>query len=222
LNSIPLHPGLALIFDMDGVLIESTAIHTQAWIEYLRRLDIPSDGILERMHGKRNDQIVRDIWNDSLSAEEVFAHGAAKERLYRELMAPELESRLVPGVREFLAGSSGVPRAVASNAEPANLEFVLQGAGLGRHFSVRIDGQQATHPKPDPEVFLLAAERLGVRPGACIVFEDSEAGVEAARRAGMRAAGIETTLRPVPDCGLSVRDFRDPRLLPWLTSLQPL
>ena len=152
--------------------------------------------------------------------EVVDAHGEAKERIYRELMAPVLEQHLVPGVREFLARRGATPCAVASNAEPENIDFVLDLGRFRASFDAVVNGHEVTHPKPHPEAYILAAERIGKRPQDCVVFEDSAAGVAAARSAGAKVAGIETTLRPVPETDISVRDFRDPALWRWLQQLK--
>jgi beta-phosphoglucomutase len=218
---VPPLANLAFIFDMDGVLIDSTDIHTRAWELYLEQHGVDANGVLERMHGKRNDEIVLDLLGSDLPPAEVHAHGAAKELLYRELMAPVLEQHLVPGIRAFLDASRHLPCAVASNAEPANLDFVLDRAALRPHFRVVVDGHQVERPKPFPDMYLRAAGKLGVPPRNCIIFEDSEGGVQAARLAGARVVGIETTLHPVPDVDLSIPDFRDPRLLVWLRTQQP-
>ena len=219
------HPGkvvelsrFALIFDMDGVLVDSTEVHTQAWTAYLRGLGIAANGVLGRMLGKRNDEIVADLIGKDLPAEVVFEHGAAKERMYRQMMAPRLERYLVPGVREFLEATRGAKRAVASNAEPENIDFVLDGARLRPYFDAVVDGHQVVRPKPDPEVYLVAMARLGVTPAESIIIEDSMAGVTAARASGARVVGVETTMRPVAGVDVSVRDFHDPRLRDWLTS----
>ena len=126
-----------------------------------------------RMYGKRNDQIVRDFFGESLSAEEVAARGAAKEQLYREMIRGRLEEILVPGVRAFLERYRSFPKAIATNAEPANVDFLLDRADLRRYFQAVVDGHQVTHPKPHPEVYLRAAEKLGAAPRDCIVMEDS-------------------------------------------------
>ncbi|MCS7041749.1 MAG: HAD family phosphatase [Bryobacteraceae bacterium] len=212
-------PGLAFLFDMDGVLIESTGMHTRAWEEYLARHGIPSAGVMEKMLGKRNDQIVRVLWGPEITEDEVFRHGAEKERLYRELMEPVFEEHVVKGVREFVlaASAAGVPCALATNAEPANVEFVLGRTGLRDCFRAIVDGHQVQRPKPDPEVFLTAAARLGVPPHNCIIFEDSPGGLEAARASGGRVVAVLTTLREAPAADLAVRDFLDPSLLPWLS-----
>jgi HAD superfamily hydrolase (TIGR01509 family) len=201
---------------MDGVLVDSMPLHTQAWEAYLSRQGLDPTTVARARHGSRNDHIVQELFGSGLSPGEVHEHGEAKERIFRELMAPLLEEFLVPGLREFLAVLDGVPCAVASNAEAANLDFVLDNARLRAHFPVVVDGHMVTHPKPHPEIYLLAAVRLGVEPSRCIVIEDSLTGVRAGLAAGMAVAGIETTLSPVPETGVSVKDFRDPRLCGWI------
>src|SRR5579884_1839121 len=178
-------PGWALIFDMDGVIVDSMPMHTKAWRAYLKRMGIDSDDDLaRRMHGRRNDELVAELIAADLPPQTVFEHGAAKERMYREMMSPVLSAHLVPGVTEFLDACEGAPMAVATNAEPANVDFVLDGADLRRCFQAIVDGHQVARPKPHPDVYLRAAELLKTPPERCIVFEDSPAGVAAARSAG--------------------------------------
>jgi len=209
---------LALIFDLDGVIIDSMPLHTEAWRIYLDRLGIaatPSE-IEPRMHGKRNDDIVADFISAQLAPAEVFAHGAAKERLYRDLMRPQLQRYLVPGVGEFLSRWQSLPLAVASNAEPENVDLVLDAAGLRHRFRVIVDGHQVARPKPFPDVYLRAAELLGIPASRCIVFEDSPTGVEAALSAGMRVVGVQTHSADLVGVDLGVSDFQDAKLDPWL------
>ena len=207
----------AFIFDMDGVIVDSNPLHRLAWEEYNRRHGIETtEDMQQRMYGKRNDQIVRDFFGESLSDDEVFAHGAQKEALYREMLGPRLESALVPGLKEFLARHRGVPAAVATNAEPANVDFVLANAGLREYFGPIVDGHQVANPKPHPEVYLRAAELLGVAPEHCVVFEDSHAGVQAGLAAGMRVVGVTTTHPDLEGVSLLIRHFNDPVLEAWL------
>jgi len=201
---------------MDGVIVHSTPLHNRAWEIYLARHGRPSGDIEARMHGLRNDDIVRDYFGDDLDDDTVHRHGADKEALYRELMRPELERWLVPGVREFLSAHTPVAKAVASNAERANIDFVLSEAALGAHFSHVVDGHQAERPKPFPDIYLAAARLLGVDPANCIVFEDSLAGAQAAHEAGTRVVGLTTTLPELPRVTLAVPDFRAPALADWL------
>jgi len=223
-EKLTLSRGLALIFDMDGVMLHSTDLHMQAWIAYLERHGVEDTSVIFRMLGKRNDQIVHEIFGADLSEADVMEHGAAKERLYRELMTPVLEQSYVAGVRELLraAHGCGIPLALATNAEPLNVDFVLDHAGLRPLFSAIVDGSQVTHAKPHPEIFLTAASRIGVEPRNCVIFEDSPGGIQAALSAGGRVVGLLTTEKEYPQAALTMPDFTDPKLLPWLAQQKPL
>ncbi len=215
---LTLNPELALIFDLDGVVIDSMPTHTLAWERYLEANGIDPSNVEARMHGKRNDDLVRDLFGSHLSDSAVFEHGAAKERLFRELIGAPLEAKLVPGIREFLAeASKTVPLAVGTNAEPANVDFTLNGAGIRQYFRAIVDGSQVARAKPAPDVYLRGAELLGVDPGNCIVFEDSPVGIAAARAAGMRVVGLLTHASSLDNVDLAVRDFVRPELASWLS-----
>jgi HAD superfamily hydrolase (TIGR01509 family) len=219
----PLHisPGIALIFDMDGVIIDSNSIHTVAWKRYLAQFQLEIPDLEQRMYGRRNDEIVRDFFGDSLPPAEITRRGAQKERIYRELMASEVHQRLVPGVVDFVRSVTGIPLALATNAEPDNVSFVLDAAGIASSFRAVIDGHQVEFAKPHPEIYLRAAELLLTAPEDCIVFEDSFTGTEAARRAGARVVGVKTSHDSFTDIDFSIRDFRDPDLIPWLSQQKP-
>ena len=146
----------------------------------------------------------------------MFAHGAAKEALYREMLAPRLTETLVPGLRAFLERHAAMLKAIATNAEPPNVEFVLQKAGLAPFFSAVVNGHQVANPKPHPDVYLRAAELLGIPSQNCVVFEDSHGGVAAGLAAGMRVIGITTTYADLPGTSLLARDFNDPAIDTWL------
>jgi len=208
---------LALILDMDGVIIDSNPIHRQVWALYNRRFGIDTDEAMQqRMYGRRNDEIVRDFFGEHLTPDEVRAHGAAKERLFRETIAPQINEALVPGVREFLERHHERRIGLATNAEPANVEFLLDTTELRRYFQVVVDGHQVRNPKPHPEIYLRAADLLGSAPADCVVFEDSVAGIQSARAAGMSVVGVRTTLAVLPPVDLEIDDFNSPRLEHWL------
>ena len=209
--------GLALIFDMDGVIVHSNPLHCQAWAAFNRRYGLETTpGMLERMYGRRNDQIVRDFFGEGLAEDEVAARGAAKEEIYREMLGDRMEESLVPGLRPFLELYRGAPMALASNAEPQNVNFVLDRAGLRQYFRVVVDGHQVSHPKPHPEIYLRAAELLVIAPANCIVLEDSYTGVAAARAAGMRVAGLGTTYVNLPGADTMADNFCNGILTSWL------
>jgi len=126
--------GLAVILDMDGVIIHSNPVHRVAWERFNARYGLAtSEAMHERMYGKRNDEIIRDFYGD-LGEEEIRRRGAAKEELYRSLVAGGLERHLVPGVRKFLQKLGNTPVGLGTNAERANVDFLLDGAEIRRFF----------------------------------------------------------------------------------------
>ena len=181
----PLAPGLALIFDMDGVIVDSNPLHREAWEAFNRRYGLETtDDMHAFMYGKRNDEIVRGFYGAALPDDEVAARGYAKEALYRELAHGRLEEMLVPGIRDFLEMYRQSPLAVASNGEPANVRLIVEETGLLPYFRTVVDGHQVHNAKPHPEIYLRVADILGVLPANCIVFEDSHTGVQAGPRQG--------------------------------------
>lgn len=212
--------GVAFIFDLDGVLVHSMPSHVEAWREYLLDKGVQVDDLEGAMHGKRNSDLVREWFGDHLTEDVVLGHGAAKERLWRELMVREgVERYRVLGVDEFLERHSAVPKAIGSNAEAENIDFVLDRFDLRRYFQVVVNGYQVARAKPAPDIYLKAAELLKVQPRNCIVFEDSPVGVEAARAAGMYVAGIKTTAAEFADVDYQATDFTDPNLDHWIRTI---
>jgi beta-phosphoglucomutase len=208
---------IALIFDMDGVIVDSNAMHRESWEAFNRRYGLETtEEMHQRMYGRRNDQIVRDFYGDGIPALEVDARGRAKEQLYREMMTGRTEELLVPGLRAFVERHRDLPLAVASNAEPENVAFILEEAGLRPYFRVVVDGHQVLNPKPHPDVYLRAAELLETDPANCVVFEDSHSGAAAAVAAGMRVIGVRTTYVNLPGTLLTIDNFLSGDLESWL------
>lgn len=202
---------------MDGVIVDSNPIHRESWAAFNRRYGLETtETMFQRMYGRRNDDIVRDYFGDHLQPEEITARGKAKEQLYREMVADRIEEILVPGLRQFLETHQAAAMAVASNAEPENVDFLLDRAGLRKYFRAVVDGHQVRNPKPHPDIYLRAAELLGVAPSNCIVFEDSHSGVAAAVSAGMRVIGVSTTEGNLPGTYLTIDNFLNTDLDPWL------
>ncbi|HXF27320.1 MAG TPA: HAD family phosphatase [Bryobacteraceae bacterium] len=218
-------PGLFFLFDLDGVIVDSMPMHNEAWRIYLNKRGLTPDArdIDSTMHGRRNDEIVRHFFGAHLTIDEIEAHGAEKELLFRDMMNAELERHLVPGVREFLSETTDVPAAVVSNAERSNIDFVLDGAGLRWRFQAVVDGHQVAHAKPAPDLYLKAAELLGAPLSQCVVFEDSPAGIAAGRASGACVIGVATHpaihTNELPKVDLVIQDFRDPVLVPWLSGI---
>jgi beta-phosphoglucomutase len=208
----------ALLFDMDGVIVHSMPFHIRAWNQYLAQHNIDANHLNARMHGKHNHDLIREYFGDSLPHAEIQRIGNEKEALYRQLIAPTLEQELVPGLRAFLDDHRATPKAVASNAEPANVNFVLDQAALRSYFPVALDGYQVERGKPDPEIYLKAASLLEIEAADCIVFEDSQAGIDAGLAAGMTVVGINTNHAALHGIAVEASDFLDSRLLDWLQS----
>lgn len=184
----------ACIFDMDGVLIDSGAHHRKAWAALLHELRVaPAEPEFWRLTiGRPAEEAVPLLLGRSMSAEEARQLALRKRELYADFSARGVD--LVAGVGAFVAAlaRAGVPRAVGTSASSTDAFPLLREVGLGRYFDVVVTAEDVRWGKPDPEVYLLAARRIGVSPGECVVFEDSLVGVQAARRAGMRAIGVAT------------------------------
>ncbi|GAP08215.1 haloacid dehalogenase superfamily, subfamily IA, variant 3 [Anaerolinea thermolimosa] len=187
----------AYIFDMDGTLIDNMGFHGAIWSEFLASLGAPVDRetFFRRTVGKVNAEILRDLYRADLSDAEIEELSRRKEQLYRQRFAPLITQKAVPGVREFLqkAHQRGISMAVATSAGLENTRFILDGLGITAYFSALVTSEDVHRGKPDPEIFLIAAQKLGVPPEACLVFEDSPAGLEAAHRAGMVSVALATT-----------------------------
>jgi beta-phosphoglucomutase len=186
----------ALIFDMDGTLVHNMPIHNQAWQDTLAEVGVHIDQqeFNRLTTGKKTQEILRMYLGSQLSDSELAYWGDRKETLYRERFACCREP--LPGLLHLLdqARALGIPMAVASAAPPGNIDFILDELDLRRYFQVVVGGHDVQHGKPHPEIFLKSARMLGIEPVRCLVFEDALTGIEAARRAGMHAVLICTTI----------------------------
>ena len=186
---------LGAIFDWDGVIVDSSRAHEEAWELLGRETGRPlPEGHFKRSFGRKNDEIIPQILGWPVSAPEIVRLGRRKEELYRHVLREQGIAPL-PGVREFLVSlqSAGIPCAVGSSTERLNIDTIMAGIGLGEYFTAIVSADDTTRGKPDPQVFLLAAQRIDVLPANCAVFEDAFAGLEAARAGGMKAVGVATT-----------------------------
>jgi beta-phosphoglucomutase len=184
----------AVLFDMDGVLVASGPAHAASWRVLARRHGIElSDERFRETFGLTSRDIVRIIWGNHLSDDQVRAIDDEKERIYRELITGMIP--LTIGVREMLDGlrAAGCVLAVASSGPRENVELVLCESRLEPYFACTVCGDEVRRGKPAPDCFLLAAERCGASPAACVVVEDAAVGIEAALAAGMKVAGFAGT-----------------------------
>lgn len=196
-----------VLFDWDGVIIDSSSQHERSWelLASERGLMLP-EGHFKAGFGKKNEIIIPTLgWG--VDPQVIRELADRKEELYRELVATE-GVLILPGALELLEALKlqGIPRAVGSSTPRENLDALFAATRLDLLFDAVVCGSDVTHGKPDPEVFLAGAMKLGLLPRRCIVIEDAFAGIEAARRGGMKVVGVATTnpLESLEICDLAV------------------
>jgi beta-phosphoglucomutase family hydrolase len=183
----------AVLWDLDGVLVDTAPFHFQAWQELFQSVGKGfADADFRRSFGLRNDAILRDILGE-LTPAEVERLARRKEELYRD----KIEGRVtaIPGAVDLLRRLQqwGRKMAIVSSTPRENVRVVLRSLGLEGAFEAVVAEEDAPKGKPDPQGFLVAAEKLGVEAGECVVIEDAPGGVEAAKTAGMRCIGLTTS-----------------------------
>ena len=180
----------ALIFDMDGTMIDSMPWHQKSWIAFCERrgLDIDVPDLMRRTTGRTGIECMRELFG-AVSDAQAQAFVDEKEGIYRELFAPVFAE--IAGFKAFLgqAQSRGLAVGVGTAGDRHNQAFAYEHLALGQTLTT-VGGDEGLPGKPEPAIFLEVARRLGVAPEHCLVFEDAPLGIEAARRAGMRAVGI--------------------------------
>jgi beta-phosphoglucomutase family hydrolase len=185
----------AIIFDMDGVLVDSNPFHLRKWADLFRAHGIPFDEqeLPKIVLGPPNEVTFRRYLGNDLTREQLAELGEELETNFRREIGPR--ARAFPGVRRFIeeCHAQGIAMAVASAAIAKNVNFLISALGLRDYFRAVLAVDETTHSKPDPEIYLKTAEKLGVDPAACVVFEDSFVGIEAAKRAGMKCVAIAST-----------------------------
>ncbi len=184
----------ALIFDMDGTMVDNMMIHHRAWQRKLEEngLTLSLEEVKEKIHGVNYEILVR-LFGDRFSDEERIRISNEKEAEYRKIYANEVQ--LVDGLLDFLIKqkSLGTPMAVASAAPKENVDFILDSLELRPFFTVIQHAGNVTKGKPDPEIFLNTAKLLNRKPDECLVFEDSPTGALSASRAGCDVVVVTTT-----------------------------
>lgn len=184
-----------VIFDWDGVVIDSSAQHVRSWELLAEEIGKPlPDGHFKKGFGKKNQEIIPNLLRWSDDPIEIERLGDRKEELYRELVRDQ-GVRVLPGARELLAAlrEAGIPRSVGSSTPLSNLNALFAATGLGELFDAVVCGDDVKNGKPAPDVFLLAAQKLGLDPAGCLVIEDAHVGIAAAHAAGMKVLAVATT-----------------------------
>lgn len=180
---------------MDGVLVDNKEAHVEAFVVFCKRYGVDIAGVdLSWMYGKGNDEIIPGLLpQDIIDRHGIRELSDVKESIYREIYASTMEP--VPGLVQFLEDlhANGVRIAVGSSAPVENVDFVLEGLGIRKYFSVFVNGDMVKRAKPDPAIYLLSIEKLGLPASECLVMEDSFAGIESANGAGIKVVALATT-----------------------------
>ena len=187
-----------LIFDMDGTLIDSNPTHKQAYSQFLDRygFKLTDDDFIQYISGRMNPEIIKHFFGDDTPPERIHELTEEKETLFQSLYAPHIEP--INGLIPFLntVREAGFLMVLATSAPMMNVRFVFDHLPIEQFFTAIISEQDVAVGKPDPTVFQLAAKRVMASPAQCLVFEDSQPGVEAAHQAGMKVIVLTTTHQP--------------------------
>jgi beta-phosphoglucomutase len=204
---------LAVIFDMDGVLVDTYQAHYRSWVAMAEREGFTfTEAQFAPTFGRTSREIIGHFWGSELSDHRIAEMDSAKEAAFREIIDNDFPA--MPGARKLIdsLADEGFALAVGSSGPPENVAMVLERLGVRERFQAVVTGMDVTRGKPDPQVFLLAAERLDVSPALCVVVEDAPAGVAAARAAGMKSVGLVSTGRTpeeLHDADLVVRQLSE-------------
>lgn len=184
----------ACIFDLDGVIVDTAKYHYLAWKRLAEELGFEfTEEQNERLKGvsrMKSLEILLEIGNRKFDEEEKLKLADKKNNWYKEYISTMKEDEILPGTKEFLENvrASGIKTALGSVSK--NSMTILNNLKLIKYFDAVIDGNKVSNAKPDPEVFLLGASEVNIDPKNCVVFEDAQAGIEAAINAGMYSIGI--------------------------------
>jgi beta-phosphoglucomutase family hydrolase len=184
----------AVIWDMDGVIADTAPYHFSAWQETFQKRGIKfTERDFRHSFGRRNDTIIRNTLGEEIAQDEIEAIAREKEATFRRIIGQKIKP--IPGAVELLQSlkQNGVKMAIASSTPIENIRLITGSLGIANCFQAIVTGHDVTEGKPSPQVFLMAAQKLGVKPESCVVIEDAVAGVTAAKRAGMHCVAVTTT-----------------------------
>jgi beta-phosphoglucomutase len=210
----------AFLFDLNGTMIDDMRFHLEVWFEVITKdlgATLTREEVRSHMYGKNEEVLIRIFGESRFKQFNFEAISQAKEERYQQIYRPHLQ--LLPGLHDFLKATkeNKIKMGMASAAPPFNIDFVLDNLNIRDYFQAVVSGVDVAESKPHPEVFLKAAEHLGIKPTECIVFEDAPKGVEAAANAGMDCIVITTMHEPhefavYKNVRLFIKDFLDPGL----------
>jgi len=206
----------AVIFDMDGVIVDTNPYHKISLKQFCEKYGyrLNEEDLIGKIYGRTNNEWIRNIFGP-LPKERILELGEEKEAMFRALYKDVIKP--LSGLDNFLKEleDRSIPKAIGTSAPRSNVDFVLEHTHLRKYFTTILDQSDVEHGKPNPEIYLKVAHRLGFSPQQCIVFEDSLSGVESAQRAGAKVVGVTTThnQQELAHTDLVISDF---------TGLEPL
>ncbi|TVP44374.1 MAG: HAD family phosphatase [Mongoliibacter sp.] len=210
----------AVLFDLNGTIIDDMGFHAKAWHELLTQdlgVKISMEEVWKQMYGKNRELFIRVLGENAMTEKEMTYWSLEKEKRYQQVYINHIKP--IPGFMDFLENlkTKGYKIGIGSAAIPFNINFVLDTLNIRTYFDCIVSADDVTNSKPDPETFARGAELLGMAPGECIVFEDAPKGVEAAANAGMQAV-VLTTMHSKEDFEYLenvftvIKDYNEPSL----------
>lgn len=187
----------AVLWDLDGVIANTGPYHFQAWQDVFQKKGVNiTEEDFKRHFGQRNDTIIRSTLGEDISQDELDAIANEKEENYRRRVSHNIKP--LPGVIDLIGSLKRheIKMAIASSAPLENIRLITRGLGIDDCFQASVYGREVAEGKPDPQVFLLAAQKLGLEPRNCVVIEDAVAGVAAAKRASMKCVAVTNSHSP--------------------------
>lgn len=201
----------ALLFDMDGVIIDSNPFHTIALKQFCKQHghDLTEEQLREKIYGRTNKDWIKNLFGE-ISPDQMKKYADEKEQLFRDLYKDDIKP--LDGLISFLdqLDKHNVMRAIGTSAPRANVDFTLEKTGIKTYFPTILDESFVSKGKPDPEIYIKCAEALGFKPENCVVLEDSISGVKAGKAAGSKVIGVTTThtAEELSDTDMIIEDFR--------------
>ena len=203
----------AVIFDLDGTLIDNNSYHIEAWKIFYNKIGKPfsKEEYTKNINGRINSDIFNYIFDTILSSEEIDLYSTEKEALYRELYEPHIKP--INGLIDFLEEleNEKIPKAIATSGLTPNINFMFEHVPIKKYYADVIDASQISKGKPHPEIFLKAAAAVKANPENCVAFEDSVAGIRSAKAAGMKVIGLTTThiAEDIKEADLIIKDYTE-------------
>ena len=201
----------AVIFDMDGVIVDTNPYHKKTILEFCTHHNIQLNELTfqNKIYGRTNRDWLTNVFGE-MEAEQLEAYAYEKEAMFRKVYEPFIKP--LEGLPEFLEllQTNNIPTAIATSAPPENVDFVLDKTGIRKYFKTILDERMVTHGKPNPEIYLKTAKALGFPNNKCLVLEDSLSGITAGRKAGSKVIGVTTTHTPeelVKETNYVIKDF---------------